>query len=105
MDELTFRFVELLVNCNLGYNVPRDRASTEAGKQIQAMSKVSDLYWKWMKNQEYWKDHEELASEFALARVVIEAPVTAGLTKEQLAQRMDNTQSIKAQLTFELVGA
>ena len=62
------------------------------------MAKVSDLHQKWMKNKEYRKAHEELASEFALARAVIEARVTAGLTQEQLAQRMDTTQSVIARL-------
>ena len=69
------------------------------------MTKVNELHQKWMKNKEYRKAHEEIASEFALARVVIEARVTAGLTQEQLGQRMDTSQSITAQLTFELVGA
>ncbi len=52
------------------------------------MTKVSDLHQKWMKNKEYRKAVEELAPEFALARAVINARVTAGLTQEQLAQRM-----------------
>ena len=37
------------------------------------MAKVSDLHQKWMKNKEYRKAHEELASELALARALIEA--------------------------------
>jgi transcriptional regulator with XRE-family HTH domain len=39
-----------------------------------------------------------LAPEFDLARAVIEARVRAGLTQEQLAQRMDTTQSVIARL-------
>jgi ribosome-binding protein aMBF1 (putative translation factor) len=62
------------------------------------MTKVSDLHQKWMKNKEYRKAHEDLAPEFALARAVIDARVTAGLTQEQLAQRMDTTQSVIARL-------
>ena len=62
------------------------------------MAKVSDLHQKWMKDMEYCKAHEELATEFALARAVIEARVTAGLTQEQVAQRMDTTQSVIARL-------
>jgi len=62
------------------------------------MSKVKDLHRKWMKNKEYRKTHEELAPEFALARAVIEARVTAGLTQEQLAKRMETTQSVIARL-------
>ncbi len=62
------------------------------------MTKVSDLHRRWMKNKEYRKTHEELAPEFALARAVIDARVIAGLTQEQLAQRMKTTQSVIARL-------
>ena len=62
------------------------------------MSKVSDLHRKWMKNLEYRKAHEALAPEFELARAVMAARVTAGLTQEQLAHRMDTTQSVIARL-------
>ena len=62
------------------------------------MTKVSDLHRKWMRNKEYRKAHEDLAPEFALARAVIGARVTAGLTQEQLAQRMHTTQSVIARL-------
>ena len=47
---------------------------------------------------EYRKAHAELGPEFALARAVIAARVTAGLTQEQLAQRMETTQSVIARL-------
>jgi len=62
------------------------------------MSKVSDLHRKWMKSKKYRKAHEELAPEFDIARAVIAARVTAGLTQEQLARRMDTTQSVIARL-------
>jgi ribosome-binding protein aMBF1 (putative translation factor) len=62
------------------------------------MSKVSDLHQKWMKKEEYRKAYEALAPEFALARAVIDARVTAGLTQEQFAERMDTTQSVIARL-------
>jgi ribosome-binding protein aMBF1 (putative translation factor) len=62
------------------------------------VTKVSDLHQKWMKNKKYRQAHLELAPEFALARAVINARVTAGLTQEQLAQRMDTTQSVIARL-------
>ena len=62
------------------------------------MTKVSELHQQWMKNKDYRKAHEELAPQFALARAVINARVTAGLTQEQLAQRMDTTQSVIARL-------
>jgi ribosome-binding protein aMBF1 (putative translation factor) len=62
------------------------------------MTKVNDLHREWMKNKQYRKAYEELAPEFALARAVISARVTAGLTQEQLAQRMETTQSVIARL-------
>jgi ribosome-binding protein aMBF1 (putative translation factor) len=62
------------------------------------MTKVSELHQKWMKNKDYRDAHEELGPEFALARAVIHARVTAGLTQEQLAQRMNTTQSVIARL-------
>jgi ribosome-binding protein aMBF1 (putative translation factor) len=62
------------------------------------MTKVRDLHKSWMKNKEYRAAYEELAPEFALARAVIKARVTARLTQEQLAERMKTTQSVIARL-------
>jgi ribosome-binding protein aMBF1 (putative translation factor) len=62
------------------------------------MTKVKDLHQKWMRNKGYRKAHAELAAEFAVARAVIDARATAGLTQEQLARRMDTTQSVIARL-------
>ena len=57
------------------------------------MSRVSDLHQKWMASEEYRRVHEELAPEFAPADAVIAARVTAGLRPEQLARRMETSQS------------
>lgn len=62
------------------------------------MSTTSSLHRKWMKSKDYRDAIEEIAPEFELARAVIAARVTAGLTQEQLAQRMDTTQSVIARL-------
>jgi len=62
------------------------------------MTKVRDLHQKWMKSVEYRKAYEALTPEFELARAVIDARVTAGLTQEQLAKRMETTQSVIARL-------
>ena len=62
------------------------------------MTKVSGLHGKWMKNKTYRKAYDELEPEFALAHAVIAARVAAGLTQEQLAQRMKTTQSVIARL-------
>src|SRR5450759_1206209 len=63
-----------------------------------AMSKVQNLHRKWMKNGEYRRAYQALAPEFELARTVIEARAQAGLTQEQLARRMDTSQSVIARL-------
>lgn len=62
------------------------------------MTKVKDLHQKWLKDKEYRKAYAELTPEFAVARAVIDARAKAGLTQEQLAQRMDTTQSVIARL-------
>ena len=62
------------------------------------MTKVNQLHEKWMKNKDYRDAYEKLEPEFALARAVIAARATAGLTQEQLAQRMNTTQSVIARL-------
>lgn len=62
------------------------------------MTKLNDLHKKWMKDKKYRKAHEDLGSEYALARAVIQARALAGLTQAQLAKRMDTTQSVIARL-------
>lgn len=62
------------------------------------MTKARDLHKKWMKNKEYRKQYEALEPEFTLARAVIQARALADLTQEQLAQRMETTQSVIARL-------
>jgi ribosome-binding protein aMBF1 (putative translation factor) len=62
------------------------------------MTKVRDLHRKWMKDKDYRKAREELAPEYELARAIIQARAQAGLTQEQLAQRMETTQSVIARL-------
>ena len=66
------------------------------------MTKVSDLHKKWSEDPKYRRAHAELAPEFELARAVIQARTQArtqaGLTQEQLARRMETTQSVIARL-------
>src|SRR5579875_1501306 len=52
------------------------------------MSDIENLHRKWMKDPRYKKAHAELASEFELARAVIQARANAGLTQEELAKRI-----------------
>jgi ribosome-binding protein aMBF1 (putative translation factor) len=62
------------------------------------MTKVNDLHRKWLKDPSYRKAHKTLASEFELARAVIQARAKAGLTQAQLARKMATTQSVIARL-------
>lgn len=62
------------------------------------MTTSRELHRKWMKDPKYAKAYADLAPEFAVARAVIEARVLAGLTQEELAQRMSTTQSSIARL-------
>jgi ribosome-binding protein aMBF1 (putative translation factor) len=62
------------------------------------MTDVRDLHRKWMKDLRYRKAHEELAPEYELAHAIINARAHAGITQEQLAKRMETTQSVIARL-------
>ena len=59
------------------------------------LSKLSD---EWFKDPEFVREYEALEEEFALARALIEARANAGLTQEEVAQRMGTTQSVIARL-------
>lgn len=59
---------------------------------------VESLHKKWSGDPEYQKAYEELGPEFEIARAVILARKGAGLTQEQLAKRMNTTQSVIARL-------
>jgi ribosome-binding protein aMBF1 (putative translation factor) len=59
---------------------------------------VDDLHKKWMKNPKYRREFEVLKEEFSLAAALIEARARAGLTQEQVAQRMKTTQAVVARL-------
>lgn len=62
------------------------------------MTRIKDLHSEWMKDSEYRQEYEGLAGEFELARALIEARANAGLTQEQLAERMETSQSAIARM-------
>ena len=59
------------------------------------LSKLSD---EWFKKPEFVREYDALEEEFALATALIKARADAGLTQEELAQRMGTTQSAIARL-------
>lgn len=62
------------------------------------MTKAQDLHRKWLAEPEYRREYNALAPEFELAQAMIRARLDAGLTQQQLAERMQTTQSVIARL-------
>ncbi|MEX2261539.1 MAG: helix-turn-helix transcriptional regulator [Bryobacteraceae bacterium] len=60
--------------------------------------RVDDLHENWMKDAEYRREYDALEEEFSLVAALIEARTRAGLTQEQVAQRMKTTQAVVARL-------
>lgn len=57
------------------------------------MKRVLDKLPERLKDPEFAKEYEKAKSEFALAREIIQARLNVGFTQEQLAEKMDTTQS------------
>ena len=62
------------------------------------MTKLKTLHAKWKKDPAYRKAYEALEDELALASAIAEARGRAGLTQEEVAGRMQTTQSNIARL-------
>ena len=62
------------------------------------MTRLRKLHEKWSAGPVHRKACDELEEEFALAAAIAEARGRAGLTQEQVAQRMHTTQSNIARL-------
>jgi predicted transcriptional regulator len=60
--------------------------------------RVDDLHKKWMKDPKYRLEYGALKEEFSLVAALIEARTRAGLTQEQVADRMKTTQAVIARL-------
>jgi transcriptional regulator with XRE-family HTH domain len=62
------------------------------------MTKLSTLHKRWLKTPGYKEAYEESRLEFELAKELIEARVKSGLSQEELATRMNTSQSAIARL-------
>ena len=63
------------------------------------MTDFKVLHEKWMATDpDYRREYEALDEEFALMKALIEARVEAGLTQEELAARMETSQSAVARM-------
>jgi ribosome-binding protein aMBF1 (putative translation factor) len=59
---------------------------------------VEGVFQEWHKDPAYRAAYDALEEEFALASVLIDTRLKAGLTQEQLAERMHTTQAVIARL-------
>jgi ribosome-binding protein aMBF1 (putative translation factor) len=62
------------------------------------MIPIEESFAAWRKDPKYVTAYNALDDEFSLAKVMIEARAHAGLTQEQLAERMHTTQVVIARL-------
>ena len=62
------------------------------------MTAISKLHQKRIGNPEYRAEYEASSLEFDMARLLIEARVSSGLTQDELAKRMGTSQSTIARL-------
>ena len=60
------------------------------------MTDIRALHADWMKDPSYHAEYDALEGEFALAAALIRARADAGLTQEQLAERMGTKQEVIA---------
>jgi ribosome-binding protein aMBF1 (putative translation factor) len=59
---------------------------------------VEEAFAEWCKDPEYVAAYDALEEEFALAAAMVAARSRAGLTQQQLADRMQTTQAVIARL-------
>ena len=62
------------------------------------MTDIKKLHEKWSRDPAYRKSYDNMGPEFELVRALIAARTQAGLTQEQLATRMETTQSVVSRL-------
>lgn len=59
---------------------------------------VKSAFKEWRKDPEYVKEFKSLEDEFALAQLFISARSSAGLTQQELAEKMQTSQAYIARL-------
>lgn len=62
------------------------------------MTRISKLHEKWLKDPAYRDAYAGMEDEFALAAALMAARAQADLTQEQVAERMNTTQTVIARL-------
>jgi len=62
------------------------------------MTNVDDLFKEWMKDPEFVKEYEALEEEFSLASALISARAKADMTQQEVAEKMETSQSYIAKL-------
>jgi ribosome-binding protein aMBF1 (putative translation factor) len=65
---------------------------------MSKMISVQESFAEWRKDPNYVAAYEALEDEFSLAGALIEARARAGLTQQQLTDRMHTTQAVIARL-------
>jgi ribosome-binding protein aMBF1 (putative translation factor) len=59
---------------------------------------VEEVFKEWHKDPAYRVAYDALEDEFSLASEMLDARIKAGLTQEQVAERMHTTQAVVARL-------
>lgn len=62
------------------------------------MTDFDDVRKKWMQNPEFVKEYEALEEEFSIASALIAARAQADMTQEDVAEKMQTSQSYVAKL-------
>ena len=62
------------------------------------MTKITDLHKQWLKRPGYKKAFDDSQAEFELAHHIIQTRINSGLSQDELAQKMETSQSSIARL-------
>lgn len=76
----------------------RDSKKIEGNDTTRKFIPVNESFEGWRKDPEYLVAYDALEDEFSLVHAIINARVSAGLTQDQVAQRMGTTQAAISRL-------